>query len=219
MVGLITSKQEGGEGVGFAIPLAGMDWKTFVEPAKRTGNRERYKQAINLASRACMAGALLMSGNPGVGLPEQLAAAAYYSRLALTESPAGEDAFRGMIEMYYLVGKQDICLELARSASRATDAEGFCRCTPDRWISWGKRTKHSSSTRSRWSRTMARQARRPREISRGCWRARRRWNGGWSPIWRSGEWPHGQEIRARRRMIWPPGSTRPPPISRRRRCA
>ncbi len=108
-----------------AIPLAGMDWKTFVEPAKRTGNRERYQQAINLASRARMAGALSMFGNPSGGLPDHLAAAAYYSRLALTEFPADEEAFQSLIEVYSLASKQDICLELARGASRVTGAGVF----------------------------------------------------------------------------------------------
>ena len=125
VIGLITSKQEGGEGVGFATPLAGMDWKTFVEPSKRKGDRDRYKKAIEMAARAQMSGALSMFGNPGGALPEQLAAAAYYSRIALTEFPADEAAFQSLIEVYYLAGKQDICLALAQSAERVTGSSVF----------------------------------------------------------------------------------------------
>jgi tetratricopeptide (TPR) repeat protein len=125
LIGLITSKQEGGEGVAFATPLVGMDWKIFVEPSKRVGDRDRCNQAIQISQRARVAGMLSMFGNPGGELPEQLATAAYYSRMALTEFPTDETAFSGLIEVYYLAGKQDVCLELARSAWKATGSSTF----------------------------------------------------------------------------------------------
>jgi hypothetical protein len=125
LIGLITSKQHNSEGVAFAIPLGGIDWKEFVDPRKREGNKERYQLAIEMSHRARMAGALRMFGNPGVDMSEELSASANYAKLALTEFPAGVEGFYALIEVYYLAGKQEICLSLAKSAFHATGASDF----------------------------------------------------------------------------------------------
>ncbi len=124
-IGLVTAKQGGGEGISFATPIGGMDWKVFVEPAKRTGDRAKYKQAMATATRLHFSGSLAMFGNPGGPLPEELAVAATLSRQALTEFPADSEAFHSLIEIYYLAGKEDVCLALARSAAKVTGEIAF----------------------------------------------------------------------------------------------
>lgn len=125
LIGVITAKQQGTEGVAFAIPMAGTDWKEFVEPAQRKGNAERHQKAIEMGHRAKMAGSLRMFSNPGNGLPEELNAAAYFANLALSETPTSSAGFDLLIEVYYLAGKQETCLALAKRAFEATGASEF----------------------------------------------------------------------------------------------
>lgn len=125
LIGLITSKQQDSEGVAFAIPLAGIDWKEFVEVGKRVGNKERYQKAVEMSHRARFAGAMRMFDNPGADLSGELAVAAYHAKQALMECPSGADGFYALIEVYFIAGKQEICLALARSAFHACGASEF----------------------------------------------------------------------------------------------
>lgn len=127
LIGVITAKQEGAEGLAFAIPIAGIDLTQFVEPKERKGNEERHRKAVEYAARARMAGGLRMFSDPGGRLPEELNNALHFANLALTERPASGDGFLAMIEVFYLANMQEACLELSRAAHRATGQSDFLR--------------------------------------------------------------------------------------------